>query len=39
VTHKDVIRAWRAETALFLLTRERPRPPAPERAATDDLFG
>ncbi|MAK83102.1 methionine biosynthesis protein MetW [Phenylobacterium sp.] len=29
---------WRAETALFLLTRERPRPPAPERAATGDLF-
>ena len=29
---------WRAETALFLLTRERPRPPAPERATTGDLF-
>ncbi|MGQ3017987.1 methionine biosynthesis protein MetW [Phenylobacterium sp.] len=32
------IENWRAETALFLLTRERPRPPAPERAATGDLF-
>jgi len=33
------IENWRAETALFLLTRERPRPPAPEPAATGDLFG
>jgi methionine biosynthesis protein MetW len=32
------IENWRAETALFLLTRERPRPPAPERATTGDLF-
>lgn len=32
------IENWRAETALFLLTRERPRPPAQERATTGDLF-
>ena len=33
------IENWRAETALFLLPRERPRPPAPEPTATGDLFG
>lgn len=32
------IENWRAETALFLLTRERPRAPLPERPRTDDLF-
>ncbi|MDO8900670.1 MAG: methionine biosynthesis protein MetW [Phenylobacterium sp.] len=32
------IENWRAETALFLLTRERPRPPAPKPAVTGDLF-
>lgn len=32
------IENWRAETALFLLTRERPRAPLAERPRTDDLF-
>lgn len=32
------IENWRAETALFLLTRERPRPPSAERPARGDLF-
>jgi methionine biosynthesis protein MetW len=32
------IENWRAETALFLLTRERPRAPLAERPARGDLF-
>lgn len=32
------IENWRAETALFLLTRERPRAPLAERPGSGDLF-